>query len=113
VPWGCNEWAWRAAVANDVRRCCGAQMRVVPTTTFSTSLDFRLLLPQAARCDLDSIAKPVLDTLFTLRRPQVKDVAITGVLFNVDDDIVFALQVSKREASTVTDAGITVHLSWS
>jgi len=60
------------------------------------------------RADLDNLAKPMLDTLFQTRNAQVKDLSLTGALFNVDDDRVFKLILEKRLVSTGAEEGVDI-----
>lgn len=64
------------------------------------------------RVDLDNLAKPVLDTLFNVRRPQVKDISLTGAMFPVDDDRVFKLTLEKRQVSDDRGEGVQVRVRW-
>jgi Holliday junction resolvase RusA-like endonuclease len=113
VNWNSNEWAWRAAIAAAARKQAESKITVDPSTHYTVALDFRLPPLQAARADLDNLAKPVLDTLFTVRYPQVKVLQLTGALFDVDDDRVFNLRVTKQQVSDAAQAGVSVNLSWS
>jgi len=62
--------------------------------------------------DLDNLAKPILDTLFHPRHPQVKDMSLTGALFDVDDDRIFKLNLEKRLVTPDTEEGIDVTIAW-
>jgi len=50
----------------------------------------------------------MLDTLFQTRNAQVKDLSLTGALFNVDDDRVFKLILEKRLVSTGAEEGVDI-----
>ena len=67
---------------------------------------------QIGRADLDNLAKPVLDTIFTIRNAQVRDPMFTGAAFSVDDNRVFSLGLEKREVPTEEQAGAEVFVSW-
>jgi len=62
--------------------------------------------------DLDNLAKPILDTLFHPRHPQVKDMSLIGALFDVDDDRIFKLNLEKRLVTPDTEEGIDVTIAW-
>lgn len=112
-PWGTNEWEWRRALAEKART-----VRREEGFSFGTSIQFRVevvfFMTEANidRADLDNLAKPVLDTLFRTRYPQVKDLALTGALLEVDDDRVFRLSLEKKPVSTIEEEGVTVTVSW-
>ena len=114
-PWGSDEMAWRRAIAKEAR-CQGAVQQVGRAAQdhhFEVSITFFLDRVNLERTDLDNLAKPVLDTLFTSRNPQVKDPSLTGALFAVDDDRVFQLTLSKKLAAALGEEGIDVTISWS
>jgi hypothetical protein len=112
VPWGCNEWEWRAAVAREARKA-GEVLTPLPTTAlFSVALVFRMRSDSIQHADLDNLAKPVLDTIFLSRQSQVKDPTLAGALFRVDDDRVFKLSAEKRSVKTAADEGVDVSISW-
>jgi Holliday junction resolvase RusA-like endonuclease len=113
VPWGCNEWEWRKVISDAVK----AQKTSNPvlaqkTDQFSVNLVFKIKQERVSRPDLDNLAKPVLDTLFLPFHPQVKDLSITGALFNIDDNAVFRLYVEKIKVTTVAEEGIDIVVTW-
>jgi hypothetical protein len=67
---------------------------------------------RADRADLDNLAKPVLDTLFRVSYPQVRDMTLTATLFQVDDSRVCFLKLEKRLVIAPTDEGADVIISW-
>jgi Holliday junction resolvase RusA-like endonuclease len=112
VPWACNEWVWRAAVAQVTRTVDSAPVSVPASTSFSITLIFRMQPARMQRTDLDNLAKPVLDTLFHAKRPQVRDPALTGALFDCDDDRVYQLTLEKRAVSSAPEEGVDISISW-
>ncbi len=114
VPWGSNEWDWRRALASEGRRVLADMDPFVVTavTHFEVVVVFLMNAAHIGRSDLDNLAKPVLDTLFRSRYAQVKDLDLTGALFNVDDDRVFKLTLEKRLVATDADEGIDVSITW-
>jgi Holliday junction resolvase RusA-like endonuclease len=112
VPWGTNEWEWRAAIVRAARGKFSGIINLPPQVQLSVTLDFRLPAIQAARADLDNLAKPVLDTLFSIRNAQVKDPSLTGALFNVDDERVFHLTLSKTEVPVQAASGVSISVIW-
>jgi len=112
VPWGCNEWAWRAAVAREARIAGAVLAPVSQVASFSVALLFRMREERLQYADLDNLAKPVLDTLFQSRHSQVKDASLAGALFCVDDDRVFRLNLEKQLARDAADEGVDISVSW-
>jgi Holliday junction resolvase RusA-like endonuclease len=110
VPWGCNEWEWRKAVAEATHAAVQQpQAPQLPNTVrFSVEMVFLLDATHAYRADLDNLAKPVLDTLFRPHIPQVKDMSLTGALFAIDDSRVFRLNTEKRLVAIGAEEGIEV-----
>jgi hypothetical protein len=69
--------------------------------------------PEAlAQVDLDNLAKPVLDTLFLSRYPQVKDRSLTGAAFRLDDDRVYSLNLAKLPVEDESEEGVSVVVTW-
>lgn len=115
VPWGSNEWLWRKALA-DQGRLVRASMRlppILPSVHFAVEIIFYMNTTHIQGADLDNLAKPVLDTLFRTRYPQVKDLSLTGAVFEMDDSSVFRLVVEKRLIATDKDEGADISISWS
>ena len=110
IPWGCNEWDWRKSVAESARavRPQSAQQQVSSDTRFAVEIVFLMTAAHIGRADLDNLAKPMLDTLFQTRNAQVKDLSLTGALFNVDDDRIFKLILEKRLVSTGAEEGVDI-----
>jgi Holliday junction resolvase RusA-like endonuclease len=112
VPWGCDEWEWRAAIAQEARKVASELPAVPLNATFSVALVFRMRSERIEHADLDNLAKPVLDTIFLSRHSQVKDPSLAGAMFAMDDDRVFRLSVEKRSVRTVIQEGVDITISW-
>ena len=88
-----------------------------PTTyqtaeTFHVTLIFFLEESRYRDSDLDNLAKPVLDTIFLIDRPQTKDTTITGALVWRNDGAVTRLTLEKRPVSDLKDVGVDVTIEW-
>ena len=51
--------------------------------------------------------------LFRSRHAHVEGPALTGALFDVDDDRVFKLTLEKRGVSSLKNEGVDVTITWS
>ena len=110
APWGNNEWNWRKAIADAAKE---KRIDVISSfLNFSVNIVFYLMKTTLDRSDLDNLAKPVLDTLFLPNNPQVKDKALTGALFEIDDNRVFKLSLEKLLVSTNHEEGAEIIISW-
>ncbi len=114
IPWGSNEWAWRKAIAEQARaeRLHQQIAPAVSATRFSVAIVFFMTAAHIQRADLDNLAKPVLDTLFLIRNAQVRDMSLTGALFDVDDARVFKLSLEKEVVPNAQHEGVQVMISW-
>lgn len=109
-----NETKWRRRLA-DERRCVRAhsQLSTITTAThFSVTIVFLMQKTRIEGVDLDNLAKPVLDTIFCSRYAQVKDLSLTGAIFDVDDDRVFKLDLEKRVVASSADEGVDITIVW-
>jgi len=114
VPWGSNEWVWRRALAEQGRlvRASAQFPPVLASAHFTVEITFFMSARNIQGADLDNLAKPVLDTLFRSRYPQVKDLNLTGAIFEMDDDRVFRLLLEKRVVSTDAEQGVDIIIAW-
>ena len=114
MPWGSNEWSWRAAIAKHARAAHAAAGLQAPAASacFAVDMHFFFTPGNLERADLDNLAKPVLDTLFLAREPQVKDSSLAGAAFQVDDTRVFSLNLVKSAVAASADEGIDVVVTW-
>jgi len=109
-----SQWQWRGALAVAMRQL-DHDVAVESSSAgavFAVEIVFHIRRPNYGRADLDNLAKPVLDTIFLPRRPQVPDLSLTGVLFRVDDDRVTRLTVEKRLVELADDEGADIVISW-
>jgi len=107
--WGNNEWDWRKALAEQARKISSSSIPIPESARISVDIVFFL---RADRADLDNLAKPVLDTLFRINRPQVRDLTLTAALFQVDDSRIYLLKLEKRPVTAPSDEGALVVITW-
>lgn len=110
-PWGSNEWEWPKLLAQQARLCEVDRAGISSKTRFSVRVRF-FLGRNLSRADLDNLAKPVLDTLFQPYQPQVKDLSLTGALFQVDDSSVYQLCLEKLLVSDPSEEGADISIFW-
>ena len=115
IPWGGGEMPWRGKLAEEARLArVKSNVQVISILThFAVDIVFLMRQPRIEGADLDNLAKPILDTLFRSRNAQVKDLSLTGALFDVDDDRVFKLTLEKKLVSTSTEEGVDINISYS
>ena len=104
-PWanGEPEVRWRKAIATQVP----PRPEIPAGAVFEVELEFCVHPDRLLRGnDLDNLAKPVLDTLFTQSRPSKHP---TGALFGVDDGQVVDLKLRKTAAQ---EEGVRVAIRW-
>jgi len=114
IPWGSNEWTWRKAIAEQAR-AKRLHQQIAPaanTTRFSVAIIFFMTAAHIQRADLDNLVKPVLDTLFLTRNAQVRDMSLTGALFDMDDAYVFQLSLEKEVVLDAQYEGVQVTIAW-
>ncbi|GAB4135045.1 MAG: hypothetical protein Fur0036_20090 [Fimbriimonadaceae bacterium] len=85
---------------------------VVLASSFQVTLTFSLDPARLAASDLDNLAKPVLDTIFLIDRPQTKDHSLTGALIPHNDSAVHRLILEKRPAVSSEDCGVDILVEW-
>ncbi len=114
IAWGDNERDWRRAIADEARglRYKVGARKISERTSFIVEILFLLCPRYIKGVDLDNLAKPVLDTIFKSRHSQVKDLYLTGALFDVDDDQVIRLVLEKREVTHTGEEGIDIAITW-
>jgi len=109
-PWATNEWEWRREIAKEARKHELYNKEQLVGKVFDVEIIFYFTKENSNKPDLDNLVKPVLDTLFHPRNPQVKDVLLTGALFDVDDDRVFKLKASKKIVTQKSDEGAEINI---
>lgn len=110
-----REWQWRKAIADRARSKYEKPSGISKLTEFTIDIVFFLMKEPLAKLDLDNLAKPVLDTLFKIRRSQLPvdfKATLTGVLFEVDDDRVCRLTLEKRLVSIKAQEGADITITW-
>jgi len=97
---------WREAIRDAVNQTYpNAPFSPPPEgTRFRVDIVFRLPVEEAtgSGVDLDNLAEPVLDTVFTSGRAQPP----TGAVFPVNDTWVFRLDLEKLEVASTDEAGL-------
>ena len=96
-PWATGELTWRRLVADSCAAVTFIDHEALSkVASFEVTLVFFL---SAARCqdtDLDNLAKPVLDTIFLIDRPQTQDRTLTAALVRRTDNAIQKLTLEKH-----------------
>lgn len=112
-PWATGEAVWRRFVANACSELAPFPSEVVAQAdSFHVTLVFSLSPARCRDTDLDNLAKPVLDTLFLIDRPQTAEADLTGALFQANDNRVSKLTLEKRPADSLEDQGVDILIEW-
>ena len=104
---------WREAIRDAVSAAYPQAPFTSPPegTKFTVEIIFRMTSKDLARpaCDLDNLAKPVLDTLFTSQNI----LKLNGVLLpGVNDTWVFRLILEKVGVKTPQEQGADITVNW-
>jgi len=81
--------------------------------SFEVTLVFFLSPARCQDTDLDNLAKPVLDTIFLIDRPQTQDRTLTGALVRRNDNAIRKLTLEKRSVHESTELGVDILVEWS
>jgi hypothetical protein len=105
--------SWREAIRDAVTAAYPQAPFTSPPegTKFTVEMIFRMTPEDLARpaCDLDNLAKPVLDTLFTSQNVT----SLNGVLLpGVNDTWVFRLVLEKVGVKTPRKQGADITVTW-
>ncbi len=114
TPWGGDgQWAWRSALWAEARRARtnNPPLGVHVLTDFTVRIKLYLADPAYRQSDVDNLAKPILDTLFTEIRSQAPVDNVTGALFDAYDSQVMTLTVSKSPVVR-DEVGADVEVTW-
>lgn len=112
-PWATGEAEWRKLIATTCRAIRPRDdATLAGAHCFTVTLVFHLLPMRFEGCDLDNLAKPVLDTVFTIARPQTKDASLTGALVGRNDSTIHRLILEKRIAPDARQAGLDILIEW-
>ena len=111
-PWGIpkdtNEW--REFLAERIRKF---QVRTIPKNSLvecQVKIDFFITIKYLFVSDLDNLAKPVIDTIFLPKNPQVKNRELTGVVFKDDDAYINVLELRKICVDSEEDEGVVINI---
>lgn len=85
---------------------------VAQASSFQVTLTYYLDPRRLAASDLDNLAKPVLDTIFLIDRPQTKDHSLTGALIRRNDSAIHRLILEKRAAGILEECGVDILIEW-
>lgn len=112
-PWATQEEAWRRHIVQACNLIDGLdEESVAQASSFQVTLTFYLDPARLAASDLDNLAKPVLDTIFLIDRPQTKEHSLTGALIPRNDSAIHRLILEKRAARTLEDCGVDILIEW-
>lgn len=113
-PWVTGELPWRRHIADSCAKLTSidhdASAKVV---AFEVTLVFFLSPARCRDTDLDNLAKPVLDTIFLIDRPQTQDRTLTGALVRRNDNAIRKLTLEKRPVHEPGEYGVDILVEWS
>lgn len=104
-----GETNWRVAIRDKVREVYPhAPYKPAERTQYTVEIVFRMTADELTRpaVDLDNLAKPVLDTVFTSEN--VSPRKPTGVLLSVNDTWVFRLNLEKVQVDSRGERGADI-----
>jgi hypothetical protein len=81
--------------------------------SFEVTLVFFLSPARCQDTDLDNLAKPILDTIFLIDRPQTKDGTLTGALVKRNDNAIRKLTLEKIPVHEPAELGVDILVEWS
>lgn len=112
-PWATQEEAWRRHIVQACNLIDGLDEESVDqASSFQVTLTYYLDPRRLDASDLDNLAKPVLDTIFLIDRPQTKDHSLTGALIPRNDSTIHRLILEKRLARSLEDSGVDILIEW-
>jgi hypothetical protein len=104
-----GELKWRIAIQEAVRmRYPDAPLSPEPGGKYAMHIVFRMTQAELLRpaVDLDNLAKPILDTVFT--SDNVRPGMPSGVLFRLNDTWVFQLRAEKVQVDSPEERGADI-----
>jgi len=107
---GPREQPWRDHIAACATAPVGPGRQAVPLEAHAF-LDVHFYVDTPS-FDLDNLVKPVLDTLFVPPPTETNAAHPNGVLFNVGDEAVFRLTLSKTVVVDPEQLGVVIDASW-
>lgn len=108
-PWATGELPWRQLVADACAEVIDIDHEALSTVaTFEVRLVFFLSPVRCQDTDLDNLAKPVLDTIFLIDRPQTEDRTLTGALVKRNDNAIRKLTLEKRPVHESAELGVDI-----
>ena len=107
-------WDWRKAVANEARRYRESisYTQQNDTDIFDVKIIFYLHKNCYQRCDLDNLAKPVIDTLFCTQKKPIQNSVCECTLFDVNDKGINSLCMEKKMGISEDEMGADIIISW-
>lgn len=100
---------WRRFIADGCSATSATDREALSkANSFHVTLVFYLSAAHLLDSDLDNLAKPVLDTIFLIARPQTGDASLTGALVRRNDSAVYRLTLEKRLARDPGEEGVNI-----
>lgn len=113
-PWATGELQWRRLVADSCAELTSIDHDALArVAAFEVTLTFFLSPARCQDTDLDNLAKPVLDTIFFIDRPQTQDRTLTGALVKRNDNAIRKLTLDKRPVHASAELGVDILVEWS
>ncbi|MCC7231083.1 MAG: hypothetical protein IT203_11880 [Fimbriimonadaceae bacterium] len=113
-PWATGELTWRRLVADSCAAVTSIDHDALARVgSFEVTLVFFLTPARCRDTDLDNLAKPVLDTIFLIDRPQTQDQTLTGALVRRNDGAIRKLTLEKRPGHEPAELGVDILVEWS
>lgn len=113
-PWATGELPWRRLVSDSCAELTSIDHEALQdVAAFEVTLVFFLSPARCQDTDLDNLAKPVLDTIFLIDRPQTQDRTLTGALVKRNDNAIRRLTLEKRPVHEPAELGVDILVEWS
>jgi hypothetical protein len=112
-PCATKEEPWRRVVADSCAKMTCDHEALSKVVAFEVTLVFFLSPARCQDTDLDNLAKPILDTIFLIDRPQTSDPTLTGALVRRNDNTIRRLTLEKRPELDTEHLGVDILVEWS
>lgn len=113
-PWVTGELTWRRLVPDSCPALTSIdQDALARVDSFEVTLVFFLTPARCRDTDLDNLAKPVVDTIFLIDRPQTQNQTLTRALVRRNDNAIRKLTLEKRPVRGPAELGVDILVEWS